>query len=125
MGKRSQRLSATACFVTMWCKITLQSTITFTHTYVCPCSAPSMGVSILNMAVTTCGFTLAGSTIYPPHMRQYHHQRSLKARSELPIEHQWHLASELNVFPRSAWWTSSLDVPYSSSCSRHRVDQTY
>ena len=98
MGRRSQHPSATACFATMWCKITLQSTITFTCTCICPCSAPSMDVSILNMAAMTCGFTLAGSTIYPPDMRQYHRQRSLKGRSESPIKCQRHSASELNMF---------------------------
>ena len=116
-GRRSRHPSATAHFATTWCKTTLWSTITFAHTCICPCSAPLMGVSTLNMAETTCGFTLTGSTIYPPDMWQYHCRRGLKARSESPIECRRHLASELNVFPRSACWVPSLDVLYSTSCS--------
>ena len=71
--------------------------------------------STLNTAAMTCGFMLPGSTIYPPDMWQYHHPRGPKTRSESPIERQWHSASELNVFPRSAWWMPFSDVPYSSS----------
>ena len=37
-GRRNWCASATACFGTMWCKITLQSTITFACTCICPCS---------------------------------------------------------------------------------------
>ena len=47
-----------------------------------------------------------------------HCRGSLRSRrSEWPIECRWHSASELNLFPRSAWWMSSPDVPYSFSCS--------
>ena len=81
---------------------------------------------ILNMAAMTCGFTLAGSTVYPLPMWQCHHRGSLRSqRSESPIESQWHSVCELNAFPRSAWWMSSLDVPYSFSCSQCRVDRMY
>ena len=73
---------------------------------------------IEHSAATTCGFTLAASTTYPPPMQQCHHQGSLRSRrSESPIKRWQCLASELNAFPRSAWWMSSLDVPYSFSCS--------
>ena len=125
MGRRNWRPSATARFVTTWCKITLRSTITFARTCVCPCSVPSTGVSILNTAAMTCGFTLVGSTTYPPHMWQYHHRESPRSqRSESPIEWRWCSASKLK-FPESTWWVSSLDVLCPSSCSRHRVDQTH
>ena len=97
--RRNRHPSATAHFVTTWCRITLQSTITFVHTCVCPCSVPSMGVSILNTAATTCGFTLAGSTVSPLPMQQCHHRGSLRSwRSESPIERRWHSVSELNTF---------------------------
>ena len=81
------------------------------RTCVCPCSVPLTSVSILNTAAMTCGFMLAGSTVYPPPMRQCHCQGSLRSqRSESPIECRRHSASELSMFPRSAWWMSSLDV---------------
>ena len=99
MERRSRCPSATACFATMWCRITLPSTITFVRTCVCPCSVPLTGVSILNMAATTCGFTLAGNTVYPPPMRQCHHRGNLRSRrSESPIKRPWRLVSELNTF---------------------------
>ena len=125
-GRRNWHPSATAHFATTWCRITLWSTITFARTCFCPCSVPLTGVSILNMAAATCGFMLAGSMVYPLPIRQCHHRGSLRSqKSESPIEHRWCLASELNAFPKSAWWMSSPDVLYSFSCSRHRVDWMY
>ena len=99
MERRSQCLSATAHFVTTWCRITLPSTTTFVHTCVCPCSVPLTGVSILSTAAMTCGFMLAGNTVYPPPTRRCQHRGNLRRRrSESPIKHSWRVASELNMF---------------------------
>ena len=99
MERKSRHPSATAHFVTIRCKITLLSTITFVCTCICPCSVPLTGVFTWNMAAMICGFMLAGNTVYPLPTRQCHHQGNLKSqRSESPIECLQHSASELNTF---------------------------